>query len=66
MNCSPNENVGTRSTPNLRASLMNPLRRFSTSLISFRCPSNASRAPPTIRIETCPLGLLKKDLQFGK
>ena len=63
MNCSPNENVGTRSTPNLNASLMNPFLRFITSLISFLCPSKASNAPPIIKMETCPFGLLK-EMQF--
>ena len=56
---SPNEKVGTRSTPNLRANLMKPLRRLTTNLMQSFSPWQASRAPPTTRMVACPFGTLK-------
>lgn len=54
---SPNENTGTRLVPVSSAKRMKPLRFFSTSLNLPGLASSDSAAPPTIKTQTCPLGL---------
>ena len=58
MNCSLNENAGTRSTPKRNASLMKPLRLFKYSFTSSFAQLRASKAPPGTRTVAIPFGLL--------
>ena len=52
INCSLNENVGTKSTPNRNASFMKPLRLLRYNFTSFFDQFLASWAPPGRRMVT--------------
>ena len=58
MNCSLNENDGTRSTPYRNASLMKPFRLLRYSFTSSFDQFRASKAPPGTRTVAIPFGLL--------
>ena len=58
INCSLNENEGTRSTPWRSASFINPFRFNKYNFTSFFDQNLASNAPPGTRTVTVPFGFL--------